>query len=573
MPWFTLPRMQRALWLLTTLAALGGGGRIQAQDAGRPAAQTAGAAASAELELGLETESPTANQAGAAEQETDSVAAAAPTPSPAQEDWMNRVDAFFGRWLVAPLAGVLFYDFGTTERWGVGVPFVVLWLLLGAVFCTLRMGFINIRGFWHAIQLTRGVYDDPNQPGEVSHYQALASALSATVGLGNIAGVAIAIATGGPGATFWMIVMGLFGMSSKFAECTLGQIYRKVSPDGVVSGGPMHYLRDGLAELHPALRPVGAALSVLFVILCMGGSFGGGCTFQVSQSLDALRREIPLLDAQPWIYGLVMALMTATVILGGIRRIAATADKIVPFMCGLYVLMSLAILAVNWQALPAAFAAIFQGAFTPQAGYGGFLGVMVKGVQRASFSNEAGVGSASIAHSAAKTQYPVSEGIVALLEPFIDTVVVCTMTALVIIVTGAAQDPANAELVQRDNGAALTMQALGSQHYLFRYVLCATVFLFAFSTVISWSYYGERCWTYLLGSRASIAYKLIFLVFAFLGSVVTTTNIKDFSDLMILAMSIPNLLGVMLLSGKIRRALDAYWAKLKGGELQPRQSR
>lgn len=514
----------------------------------------------------------------AAPPEPPSTAPASSPASPAADatpsaDWMTGIDAFFGRWFVAPLAAVLFFDFGSAQSLGASIPFVVLWLLVGAMFCTLRMNFINLRGFWHAIRLTKGDYDDPTKAGEVSHFQALASALSATVGLGNIAGVAIAVATGGPGATFWMIVMGLFGMSSKFAECTLGQIYRKVAPDGTVSGGPMHYLRDGLAELSPRLKPLGVFLSVLFVFLCMGGSFGGGCTFQVSQSLDAIRREIPLLDRQPWIYGLVMAGMTAVVILGGIKRIAATADKIVPVMCGTYVLMSLYILAVNWEQLPSAMGEIIRGAFTPEAGYGGFLGVMVKGVQRASFSNEAGVGSASIAHSAAKTDQPVSEGIVALLEPFIDTVVVCTMTALVIVVTGAYHDESTREFVTNDNGAALTMEAVGSQVYFFRYVLCAIVFLFAFSTVISWSYYGERCWTFLFGRRVSLVYKLIFLVFAFLGSVVTTTNIKNFSDLMILAMSIPNLLGIILLSGKIRRALDNYWHLYQTGQLEPRARR
>ncbi len=487
------------------------------------------------------------------------------TPS---ANWMIQVDQFFGDYLVTPLATVLMYDFGTGARWGrkSTLPFVVIWLLFGATFCTLRMAFINVRGFWLAVRITKGDFDQGHSAGEVSHFQALASALSATVGLGNIAGVAIAVATGGPGAVFWMIVGGLLGMTSKMAECTLGQMYRRVAPDGTVSGGPMHYLHDGLREM--GLGWLGMVLSVLFSLLCIGGSLGGGCTFQVSQSLDAIRREVDLLDRQPWIYGLFMLAITALVILGGIRRIASIADKIVPVMCGLYVLTSLYILGVHASHIPDAIAQIARGVFQPEAAYGGFVGVMVIGIRRAAFSNEAGVGSASIAHSAAKTDRPVSEGIVALLEPFIDTVVVCTMTGLVIVITGAHRAVENQAFVQADNGAALTMNAVGGVAHLFRYLLCATVFLFAYSTVISWSYYGERCATYLLGPRASGPYKALFLAFVFLGSIVTATNIKEFSDLMILGMAVPNLVGVLLLSGKVRRALDEYWSDYRAGRLE-----
>ncbi|HHM12558.1 MAG TPA: amino acid carrier protein, partial [Planctomycetaceae bacterium] len=310
---------------------------------------------------------------------------------------------------------------GTVKK--VQVPLVVVWLLGGAIFFTLRMRFINLRGFWHAIRLTKGDFDDPEDTGEVSHFQALASALSATVGLGNIAGVAIAIGQGGPGATFWMILIGLLGMSSKFTECSLGQLYRKVMPDGTVSGGPMRYLRDGLAEMN--LAPLGRFLAVLFALLCIGGSLGGGNTFQVTQSLGVLRTEptLRLLDAHPWIYGLVMVVLVGLVIIGGIKSIGAVAGRIVPVMCAAYVLAALYILFSHAAHIPAAFAMIVRGAFTPDAVYGGFLGVMVMGVKRAVFSNEAGAGSAAIAHSAARTDEPISEGIVALLEPFIDTVV------------------------------------------------------------------------------------------------------------------------------------------------------
>jgi len=486
--------------------------------------------------------------------------------------WEERVDRAFGKYLVAPLAKVLFYDFGTSAWLGTSVPFIVLWLLLGAIFFTLRMTFINVRGFIHAVQLTRGDYDDPEDEGEVSHFQALASALSATVGLGNIAGVAIAVGTGGPGAIVWMIVAGLLGMTSKFTECTLGQMYRKVDPDGTVSGGPMHYLRDGLAKISVggfSLGRFGAGLAIAYAVICMGASFGGGCAFQVGQSLGPLREQSPLLDENPWIYGLIMVVAVGLVIIGGIRRIAATAGRIVPLMCTVYVLTALYILLVNVTEIPAAFAEIFSQAISPDAAYGGFLGVMVVGIKRAVFSNEAGIGSASIAHAAARTDEPVSEGIVALLEPFIDTVLVCTMTGLVIVITGVYSDPQHAELVRGDEGAALTSAAFATAVSWFPYILCLAVVLFAYSTMISWSYYGERCWSRLFGSRTAIVYKALFLIFVFLGSIVTAANIKDFADLMILSMAFPNILGVALLSGQVRRKLDDYWRRLQSGEIHP----
>lgn len=488
----------------------------------------------------------------------------------APTDWMAVVDRFFERWLVRPLAAFIFYPvYSAARRDGTvaTVPFVVAWLVAGAVFFTLRMQFINVRAFRHAIHLTRGDYDKSQDPGEVSHFQALASALSATVGLGNIAGVAIAIGAGGPGACFWLTVAGLLGMTSKFTECTLGQMYRHVDADGVVSGGPMHYLHAGLAEL--GWGRMGRVLAVVFTVMCVGGSFGGGCAFQVGQSLNALRQEVPALDQHPWIYGVFMALLAGAVIIGGIRSIAAVAGRIVPFMCGLYVLMVLYILATNAPLLGPAAGRILTEAFTLDAGLGGLLGVMVTGFQRAAFSNEAGVGSAAIAHSAAKTDEPVSEGIVALLEPFIDTVVVCNMTALVIIVTGVFEAPECRELVLRKQGAALTAQAfIHGGHHGFRWILYAVVILFAYSTLISWSYYGERCWTYLFGRRLSLVYKILFLVFAVLGSIVTEGNILNFSDLLILGMAFPNIAGVVFLSGRVRRALDAYWAKYRSGVLE-----
>jgi AGCS family alanine or glycine:cation symporter len=461
------------------------------------------------------------------------------------------------------LSAVFFWDvmFWDPEH---EFPLVVLWLIFGATFLTLRMGFINFRGFRHAVRVVRGKYSNPADEGEVSHFQALSAALSATVGLGNIAGVAIAVSIGGPGATFWMIIAGLLGMSSKFAECTLGQRYRQVRPDGRLMGGAMYYLSNGLAELN--LPRLGKVLAVLFTILCIGGSLGGGNMFQVNQSMNALQETVPLLNAYPWVYGVVMVLLAGVVIIGGIRRIASVADKIVPFMCGIYVLTAIAVIVDNAAAVPTAFGAIIDGAFSPGAAYGGFVGVLVQGFRRAAFSNEAGAGSAAIAHSAARTPYPVREGIVALLEPFIDTVVVCTMTALVIVITGAYNNPEYSGIIAANQGAALTSRAFGEHITWFPLIRGVAVMLFAYSTMISWSYYGERCWVYLFGDGTTRIYQVLFLIFTFLGSIITASNVLEFGDLMILGMAFPNLLGVLLLSGKVRRDLDAYWAKYKAGE-------
>lgn len=575
-----------------------------------------------------------------------------------QVSFASRLDAWFGSYVVTPMATVLFYDFGSGPRYeerppvvktelgvlaggvgdalppelksrgwlrfgeqevGTSVPFVVAWLATGAVFFTLRMAFINFRGFWHAVRLTRGDYDKPEDTGEVSHFQALASALSATVGLGNIAGVAIAVGTGGPGAVFWIIVAGLFGMTTKFAECTLGQMYRKILPDGTVSGGPMHYLRDGLAQMK--LGPLGTVLATIFAVFCVLASLGGGNTFQVVQSLGAVQENLNRYGSdflQPdrfaWLYGLVMAVMVGAVIIGGIRSIGRVAGKLVPLMCGMYILMALYLLIINYDKIDDAFAAIMRGAFTGEGIQGGVIGVLVIGIKRAAFSNEAGVGSAPIAHSAAKTEEPVSEGIVALLEPFIDTVVVCTITGLMIVITGVYQvdiagaerqlddarqqlieaqtqgaEPAKIEALEKqvaaaqahltgernkskwistDNGAALTMKAVSTAHEWFTWVLCIAVVLFAYSTLISWSYYGERCSVALFGPRASMVYKILFIVCAFLGSLLSQSNILTFSDLMILSMAFPNILGMFLLNNKIKRALDEYWGKYKRGELE-----
>jgi AGCS family alanine or glycine:cation symporter len=448
------------------------------------------------------------------------------------------------------------------------MPAVVMWLLIAMVLFTLFMRFVNLRMFRHAIAVVCGKYSNPNDKGEVSNFQALSSALSATVGLGNIAGVAIAVSIGGPGATFWMIIAGLLGMTVKFTECTLGQKFRKIDEDGRVSGGPMHYLRDGLSQ--KGLAYVGVPLAMIFSVCCIGGSLAGGNSFQVNQSLTILKEQVPFFADYGWVYGLVMASLVGIVIIGGIRRIAQTAARIVPTMCSIYVLAAAIIVISHSDQVPGAIGAIVGSALTGDAVYGGAIGALITGIRRAAFSNEAGIGSAAIAMSAARTAYPVRTGLVALLEPFIDTVVVCTMTALVIIITGvydADRFPQFAEFVVGDQGAALTSVAFATVFPWFPWVLMVAVILFAYSTMISWSYYGERCWTNLFGPASSIYYKLLFMAFVVLGSVVTATKMLEFGDLMILLMAFPNIFGLYFLVGLVKRDLKEYEDKLKAGDM------
>ena len=444
------------------------------------------------------------------------------------------------------------------------LPLAVLILILGAIFFTIRLGFPQFRVLGHAVKVTAGKYDDPNAPGEVSSFQALTAALSATVGLGNIGGVAIAVGTGGPGATFWMILAGLIGMASKLTECTLGQMYRKTRPDGRVMGGAMYYLSDGLKEM--GMAGFGKILAATFAVICIGASFGGGNTFQVNQSYQAVSSTFSFLEGQSHLYGIIMALLVGAVIIGGIQRIAQVAEKIVPTMCAIYVIACLIILFMKAGEIPAAFGAIISGAFNPDAMFGGALGVLALGFKRAAFSNEAGIGSAAIAHSAAKVPYPMREGVVAALEPLIDTIIVCTMTALVIVITGAYNNPEYASFVANDEGAALTSNARGEVLPFFPYVLAVAVILFAFSTMISWSYYGERCWAYLFGDKSSMVYRVIFVVFVCLGAIISASNILNFGDLMIFGMVLPNIVGVVLLSGKVKRHFKEYWTMYKNDE-------
>jgi AGCS family alanine or glycine:cation symporter len=478
---------------------------------------------------------------------------------------LKSLDGGFGSNVVGPIASVLFFDLAFWDNGTEGeikLPFIVVWLIAGATFFTFRFRFINVRAFKHAWIVTTGRYDDPNDPGEVTHFQALSSALSATVGLGNIAGVAVAVGMGGPGAVFWMIVAGFLGMSSKFTECTLGQMYREVGSDGHILGGPMRYLQQGLSDR--GWPRFGRVLAVIFAVMCIGGSFGGGNMFQANQSYAQVADVLPFF-AGGWgslAYGILLAFLVGIVIIGGIRRIGQVAGFIVPVMCGVYLLAGFFIILTNADQIGPAFGKIVGEAFTPKAGLGGAIGVLITGFRRAAFSNEAGVGSASIAHSAAATDEPVREGIVALLEPFIDTIIVCTMTGLVVVITGAHEGDA-------EGGVLMTSNAFATVLPWFPKVLSLAVFLFAFSTMISWSYYGERCWTFLFGAQYSVVYKLMFLGFVVFGAVLKLGNVIDFSDLMILGMSFPNILGAVLLSGNVAAALDDYWSRYKSGQMQP----
>ena len=448
------------------------------------------------------------------------------------------------------------------------IPFVVVWLVIGALFFTIRMKFINIRGFKHSIDLIKGKFDNPDDKGEVSHFQALATALSATVGLGNIAGVAIAITVGGPGATFWMIIAGLLGMSSKFTEVTLGVKYRNIDKDGVVSGGPMFYLDKALSKRN--LGALGKTLAVIFAILVIGASIGGGNMFQSNQAFAQLASKLPEIKPYGAYFGIILAILVGIVIIGGIKNIAKVTEKIVPIMAALYVGTALIIIFMNYHRTGEAFRLIYDGAFSPDALKGGVIGVLIVGFQRASFSNEAGVGSASIAHSAVKTDEPVSEGIVALLEPFIDTVVICTMTALVIIFSGY-YDPAVAAGL---NGTELTSKAFESVFTWFPYLLIVAIFLFAFSTMISWSYYGLNGFKFLFGrfikndKTIRNIYFIIFLAFIVVGASSSLGAVLDFADMMILSMAFPNILGLLILSGEVKNDLVDYFSRVKSGTIK-----
>lgn len=505
----------------------------------------------------------------------------------AKQSTADKIDSIFKDytgWFVE----AIFYEIPFTETFQ--IPWVVIVLIGGATYFTIYFKLINITGFLTAIKVVRGKYEDiekhgadtlygdvtPNEQediietirdddadGEVSHFQALTAALSATVGLGNIAGVAVALSIGGPGATFWMIIAGILGMASKFAECTLGVKYRDIGPDGTVYGGPMYYLKKGL--LQKGMGGFGKVLAVLFAIFVIGGSFGGGNMFQANQAAAQFVKlfELEGTNGAMW-FGAVIAVIVAIVIIGGIKRIAKVTEKIVPFMAGIYVLGALIIIGANYMHIGEAFSLIFEGAFSGLGIAGGLVGVMIQGIRRGAFSNEAGVGSAAIAHSAVRTKYPASEGIVALLEPFIDTVVICTMTALVIIITNFDNNIIDYG-VEIKEGVELTATAFDSVIPHFSVVLTFAVIMFAFSTMISWSYYGMQGWVYLFGRGkvTELIYKLLFCIFIWVGSAISLGSVIDFSDAMIFAMVVPNIIGVVLLTPVVRKELNRYMKAIR----------
>ena len=459
---------------------------------------------------------------------------------------------------------------------GTGVPWIVGWLVLGALVFTFYFGFIQVRAFGHAIQIVRGKYSDPRDAGEVSPFQALTAALSGTVGLGNIAGVAVAVSIGGAGATFWMILAGLLGMASKFTECTLGVKYRNEYPDGTVSGGPMYYIKKGFEERG---LPLGGFVAVMFSIFCVLGALGGGNMFQANQAASQVQS---VLGVPTWITGLILSVIVFMVIVGGIKSIARVTEKVVPFMGIGYFIVGMSILLLNADLIGWAFGEIIRGAFTDTGIIGGMIGAIIQGFRRAAFSNEAGIGSAAIAHSAVRTKEPISEGFVSLLEPFIDTVVICTMTALVIIITQQLLIDTNTGLYILDDagriatvdgsaaGVPLTSAAFGSAFAWAPYALSVAVFLFAFSTMLTWSYYGMKAWTYMFGEGETkeLIFKVIFCVFIFIGAVSSLNAVIDFSDAALFSMAIFNIIALYFLMPIVKRELNSYMLRLKSGHIK-----
>ncbi len=468
------------------------------------------------------------------------------------------------------------------------VPFVLIVLIGGALFFTLYFKFVNFTLLGKAVKVVRGDYDsidyhgadtsegDPTPggdifetikveaaEGEVSHFQALTAALSATVGLGNIAGVAVAISIGGPGATLWMILAGILGMASKFTECTLGVKYREVTEEGIVHGGPMYYLSKGLKE--KGMGGLGKVLAIFFALMCVGGSFGGGNMFQANQAAAQITQRFAIdSGAAGLVIGIIMAILVGVVIIGGIKRIGSVTEKVVPFMALIYVGAALIIIGLNLAVVPEAFGLIIDGAFNSSAALGGVVGVLIVGFQRAAFSNEAGVGSAAIAHAAVKTRFPASEGVVALLGPFIDTVIICTMTALVLVITNTKE--AFFDYGTRvSQGVELTATAFDSVIPGFSWILTIAVVLFAVSSMLSWSYYGIQAWKFVFGKSKAmdITYKILFLVFIVIGASISLGAVIDFSDAMIFAMVFPNIIGLVILSPKVKEELNKYLEAIK----------
>lgn len=475
----------------------------------------------------------------------------------------KQIDGFF-----APIAdfisSIIFYSIPVTED--LDVMLILIWLAGAALFFTIYLGFINFRYFKHAIDVVRGKYDDPNEhSGEISRFQALATSLSGTVGLGNIAGVAVAVSLGGPGAVVWMIIMAFFSMSTKFAEVMLAVKYRKPRAEtdkGEVSGGPMYYLKEAFA--HHNIPYLGTAMAIIFAICCIGGSIGGGNMFQANQAFEMVYgvtggAEGPL-EGKGWLFGLGLAFLVAVVIIGGVKSIANVASKLVPAMGILYLVAGLIVIGIHYANIPEAFSIMFSEAFNLSAGFGGLMGVLLVGVQRAAFSNEAGLGSAAIVHANANTNDAVSQGFVGMLGPFIDTVIICLVTALVIVISGVYQTSGDGMA-----GVELTAAALESGVSWFPYVLAIAVFLFAYSTMITWSYYGVKSVGFLFGGSelAKLIYKIFFCLCIVIGASTQLESIILFTDAMIFSMGIPNIIGLFLLAGVIRKDVRKYIAKLK----------
>lgn len=502
----------------------------------------------------------------------------------ASESLDQKIDAWFGK-ITKPFVDLIFFKIkiGGFEAFA-----VIFWLAAAGVIVTLAFRFINLRSFALALRTVRGKYSTPTDPGEVTHFQALSAAVSGTVGLGNIAGVAIGIQNGGPGVAFWLFLSGFIGMSTKFAECTLGVKYREFDAAGRVHGGAMYYLRKGFAER--GMKSAGLVLAGFFAVMCVLASFGGGNVFQVNQVAAQLVNitggEQSFFADKQWVFGTIMALMTALVIIGGIQGIAKVTDKMVPIMCVTYVLSCLIVLVVNSSEIIPALGRIITEAFEPRAAItGGLLSAFIWGMRRATFSNEAGIGSAPIAHATVKTRRPASEGVVAMLEPFLDTVVICTMTALVLCVTMKFDGDTAAYAIHGHPyvlgqvsgdgtkfGIQMTSLAFETVHVSFKYILFACVFLFAFSTLITWSYYGLQAWQYIFGKRefAAKIYRVVFCLVIIVGSSASMANATDFSDAALFAMSIPNLIGVYFLLPVVRQEFASFLAftkRVDAGEL------
>ncbi len=463
------------------------------------------------------------------------------------------------------LSSFIFYE---VEIFGALMPLIVLWLIGAAIFFTGYFNFLNLSGFKHAFQLLRGDYSRPDYQGELTHFQALSTAVSGTVGIGNIAGVAIVISIGGPGATFWLIIAGLLGMSTKFAECVAGVMYRKVNTDGSISGGPMYYLEAGLHQknLSWLAKPMGLFYAIAIVVGCLGigNMFQSNQAFQ--QFIFITGGEASYFVDKGWLFGSILAVIVGLVVIGGIKGIAKVTSKLIPFMTLTYVIGALLVIVMNAERVPWAISAILTEAFNPSAMSGGMLGIMILGFQRAAFSNEAGIGSAAIAHATVKTQEPVTEGYVGLMEPFIDTVIICTLTALVILTT--VYEPAMAN--QGIQGIALTSKAFSSTLSWSVIPLSFIAILFAFSTILSWSYYGLKGWTYIVGESAwaENIFKIFFCIFIALGCTINLTAVLDFSDAVIFVVALPNILGLYILAPVIKSELANYQKRLKSGEIK-----